>query len=282
MQSLPGQTSLSNKVSGLEALRQEYRTLWRSRALVWVLVQREVAARHAGAAGGLLWLYAQPLLTIAAYYLVFDVVFAMRLSEGAPTRAAGAFLIVGSVPWMAFCDAISRGMNSLVEGGHLLQKNPLPPGLLPVRSVFASAQVFGPLLLGLIVAYAPAHHFQAPLLLMVPLLALQLAMALVLGYLLAIAAAALRDTVQITAFVLSMGVFMSPVLFPMDMFPKDWIWVLWLNPITPVVLAYQQILLKGAWPPLEVWPALFAWLAITTVLLNVALTRSRDQLVDWL
>jgi lipopolysaccharide transport system permease protein len=30
---------------------------------------------------------------------------------------------------MAFCDAVSRGMNSLIEAGGLLQKNPLPPVL---------------------------------------------------------------------------------------------------------------------------------------------------------
>src|SRR2546429_4927746 len=33
------------------------------------------------------------LCTVAAYYLVFDVVFRMRLGDGAPTRAVGAFLV---------------------------------------------------------------------------------------------------------------------------------------------------------------------------------------------
>lgn len=63
-------------------LMDEARTLWRSRTLVWGLTRREVSARHSGTVLGVLWPYLQPLLTIAAYYLVFDVVFSMRLGEG--------------------------------------------------------------------------------------------------------------------------------------------------------------------------------------------------------
>ena len=103
-------------------LMDEARTLWRSRTLVWGLTRREVSARHSGTVLGVIWPYLQPLLTIAAYYLVFDVVFSMRLGEGAPTHAVGAFLIVGALPWMAFCDAISRGMSSLLDAGGLLKK----------------------------------------------------------------------------------------------------------------------------------------------------------------
>lgn len=65
-----------------------------------MLTRREIAARYAGTAMGVAWAYVQPMLTIAAYYLVFDVVFAMRLGDGAPTHAVGAYLIV-MLPWMA-------------------------------------------------------------------------------------------------------------------------------------------------------------------------------------
>ena len=143
-------------------LLNELRAVWRAKTLVWVLTRREVAARHSGTALGVLWPYLQPLLTVAAYYLVFDVVFSMRLGEGAPTHAVGAFLIVGALPWMAFCDAVSRGMNSLIDAGGLLQKNPLPPVLFTSRAVLASSLIYGPLLVLVGLAYAPMHRFQWP------------------------------------------------------------------------------------------------------------------------
>lgn len=250
--------------------------------MVWVLTRREVAARHAGTAAGILWPYLQPLLTVAAYYLVFDVVFAMRLGEGAPTHAVGTFLIVGALPWMAFCDAIARGMNSLIDAGGLLQKNPLPPVLFVTRSVLASALVFAPLLLLLALAYAPLHRFSLPVVAFPLLLLAQWALCLLLSYVLAILAAALRDTVQMVGFLLSVGIYLSPVLFPMTLFPERWRWILWLNPMTAPVQGYQQILLQGNWPAASVWWVSAAWMALLVLVLNVLVARSRDQLVDWL
>ncbi|CAM3462594.1 ABC transporter permease [Paracidovorax anthurii] len=266
----------------MQTLCNELRALWTARSLVWVLTRREVAARHAGTAVGVLWPYLQPLLTVAAYYLVFDVVFSMRLGDGAPTRAVGTFLVVGALPWMAFCDAVSRGMNSLIESGGLLQKNPLPPVLFAARSVLASAMIYGPLLLLVAAIYSPLHGFRGALLAFPALLALQLLLSVLIGYLLAILAAALRDTVQLVGFLLSVGIYLTPILFPLTLFPENWRWVLWLNPMTALVIGYQQVLLQGAWPPLSVWCAALGWAAVVAVALNVVAARSRDQLVDWL
>ncbi len=256
--------------------------IWRSRALVRVMVRREVASRHAGTAVGVLWPYLQPLLTVAAYYLVFDIVFAMRLGEGASSHAIGAFLIVGALPWMAFCDAVSRGMSSLLEAGSILQKNPLPPVLFPVRAVLASSAIFGPLMLLVALFYIPVHQAQWGIFALLPLMMLQLVMTLLLAYALAIFAAALRDTVQLVGFALSVGIYLTPILFPLTMFPAAWRWLLWLNPMASYVLGYQSILLQGAWPSLTVWMVCLAWIVLLGVVVDTLVRRSRDQLVDWL
>lgn len=260
----------------------ECRALWQARGLLWVMTRREVAARHAGTAAGVVWPYLQPLLVVAAYYLVFDVVFGMRLGDAAPTKAVGAFLVVGALPWMAFCDAVGRGMNSLIDAGGLLHKNPLPPVLFVTRTVLASGLIYGPLMLLVALAYLPSHGLQLPVLALVPLLLLQLLLCLVLSYVLAILAAALRDVVQLVGFLLSVGIYLSPILFPIAMFPERWRWVLWLNPMTALVQGYQQILLQGAWPSAVVWWVSFIWLGVLALALNVLVARSRDQLVDWL
>lgn len=266
----------------MQTLINEWRAVANARALVWVLTQREVAARHAGTAVGVLWPYLQPLLSVAAYYLVFDVVFSMRLQDGGVPHAVGTFLVVGALPWMAFCDAVSRGMNSLIEAGGMLQKNPLPPVLFTTRAVLASAVIYGPIIALVALVYTPLHGFRLPVVGLLPLMAGQLLLSILLGYLLAILAAALRDTVQIVGFLLSVGIYLTPILFPLSMFPEDWRWVLWLNPMTALVIGYQQVLLQGAWPPLGVWIALSAWLVVVALALNVVVRRSRDQLVDWL
>lgn len=264
------------------ALARDFFALYRARHLLWVMTRREIASRYAGTAAGVLWAYAPPLLTAAAYYLVFDVVFSMRLSEHAPTRAVGTYLIAGMLPWMAFCEALSRGMNSLLDAGGVLQKNALPPVLFLARSVLATSVIHAPLLLALAVLYIPLHGFRLAVVSLVPLLALQLCLCLVWAYILAIFSAALRDTVPLIGFALSVGIFLSPVLFPVSMFPQHWAWVLWLNPMTPWITAYQNVLLQGAWPSLASWLAALLWITGGALVLNLLLKRCRDQLVDWL
>jgi lipopolysaccharide transport system permease protein len=266
----------------MRALAKDTAELWNGRALLAVMAVRDLKLRHAGSALGVLWLYAQPLLTIGAYFLVFDVVFKMRLGEGAGTRQFGAYLVVGLVPWLAFADAIGRGMLSLVEAGGLLQKNPMPPVLFPVRAVLASAAVFLPLMIVLVPLYAPEHGFSPWLLLLPPVLALSLLNWCLLAYALAILAAAVRDAIQVVTFLLGIGMFVSPVLFPPSMFPASLAWVLWLNPMTPTVLGVQTLLLQGQPPPGEVWLALALWTVLLAVVLDLLIARSREQLIDWL
>lgn len=269
----------------MNELIKDVRSLWRMRALLGKLSLREFQTRYSGTAAGALWLYIPPLLTLACYYLVFDVVFAMRVGgaeHGAP-RAVGAYLIAGMLPWIAFADAISRGMNSLLEAGGVLQKNPLPPALFITRSVLASALVYAPLLALLWLFYIPLHGAALPALgAFALLLALQLALCWLLAYLLALFAAAIRDTVQVVSFLLSLGVFLSPILFPLSMFPQQWRWALFANPMTALALGYQAVLLDGRWPPLQVWLVALAWLAALALLLGKAIGRTREELVDWL
>ncbi len=173
-------------------------------------------------------------------------------------------------------------MNSLIDSGSLLQKNPLPPVLFAARSVLASAVIYGPLMLVVFLAYAPLHRFGFAAFSFLPLLVLQLVLCLLLGYLLAIIAAALRDTVQLMGFLLSVGIYLSPILFPLTLFPEKWRWVLWFNPMTALVTGYQSVLLQGVWPPASSWWVAMAWLGLLCILLNRVVARSRDQLVDWL
>lgn len=256
--------------------------IWRLRALLRMMTAREILARFKGTTLGLVWLYVQPLLTVVTYYLVFDIVFKARLGEGAPTSALGVYLVVGMVPWMAFADAVSRAMASLVEAGNLLQKNALAPVLFPARAVAASAVTYLPLLLALAAIAASVNGLSLPLFCLPVLFALQLLLAFLLGYALAILSAAMRDVLQLAGFLLSLGVFASPVLFTVSMIPAGFGWLVWLNPMSPAILGYQAVMLAGQMPAVETWVALAAWLAGLALLLDRLISRSGEHLVDWL
>jgi lipopolysaccharide transport system permease protein len=257
-------------------------TLWRSKRLLWVLTRRELSARYAGSAMGVAWAYLQPLLTMAAYFLVFDVVFAMRMADAAGGSRLGVYLVVGALPWLAFCETLSRGASSLVDAASVLQKNALAPVLFVAKSVLASLLVYAPLMLVLTIAYLAWTGLHWGVLALPVLLGLHCLLMFLLAYICAILVAAVRDTSQVLAFGLSVGIYLSPVLFPISMFPADWQWLLYANPMSGVVMAYQAILLQGQMPAMAVWVVTLAWVLLAAALLQLMVWRSRDQLVDWL
>jgi lipopolysaccharide transport system permease protein len=120
-------------------------------------------------------------------------------------------------------------------------------------------------------------------LLAIPMLVLlQALLAYLLAHLLAILAAAVRDVVQILGFFLSVGIYLTPVFFPLSLFPPGWRWALFANPMTALVIAYQQVLLQGQWPDTNLWLVTLGWMLVLSVMLNRLIGRSRDELVDWL
>lgn len=266
----------------MRSLTLQLSELWRLRALLRQMTIREIQASFYGSALGVVWVYAQPLLTIVVYYLVFDVILKARMDEKAPTRAVGVYLIAGMVPWMAFSDAVSRSMRSLLDASPLLQKNALPPILFPARAVLASALTYLPPLLLAGLAVSAIHGFATALIWFPILIAVQYLLAFLFGYVVAILSAAMRDILQLAGFCLSLGIFASPILFTVDMVPASFAWAFWLNPMTPVILGVQSILLLGQTPPASVWLPLMLWLLILSLLANRLILRSREHLVDWL
>jgi lipopolysaccharide transport system permease protein len=266
----------------MRSLALQLTELWRLRALLRQMTIREIQASFSGSVLGVVWVYAQPLLTIAVYYLVFDVILEARLGEKAPTSAVGVYLIAGIVPWMAFSDAVARSMRSLLDASALLQKNALSPVLFPARAVLASAVTYIPPLLLSGLAVSAIQGFTTALIWLPGLMVALFLLAFLCGHVVAILAAAMRDVLQLAGFCLSLGVFASPVLFTIDMVPASFAWVFWLNPMTPVILGFQAILLLGQIPPAFVWLPLMLWLLLLSLLVNRLILRSREHLVDWL
>ena len=121
---------------------------------------------------------------------------------------------------MAFCDTVSRAMNSLIDAGSLLQNNALPAVLFPVRAVIASTVIYAPDHAGRRWRMGRCTASAAALSAWCRCWPCNCCCRCVLGYLLAVFAAAMRDTLQVVAFLLSVGIFLSPVLFPATMFPQ--------------------------------------------------------------
>lgn len=255
-----------------------------SQHLLRQMLGRSLQSAYTGAAGGWIWIYFRPLVMVVAYYFVFGKILAVRMDAAVTgTGSYPLYLISGLIPWMIFLDGVMSGSSSLVREAGLLKKARFPLELIPAREVLLAAVRFAPLLLliwPLGIWLADGHPLG-----LLPVLAwllLQLLFTYFLVLVLCLMSAALRDIGMLVESVFPLLLFFAPILYPRDRVPADFSWLLSLNPFTPLVNGYHDLLLGGrlpSWPDLGL---LCAWLLIFGWAAHLLLRRSREQVVDWL
>ena len=242
------------------------RALVTHRQLLQDFAWRELRSRYKGSTLGFWWNFAIPLLQLAVFYLLFGVLLGQRPQTGTGEQNYAVFLFVGLLPWTFFANSLGQGASSIVANGAIVKRVALPLQLLPAASVLSSLANF---LLSLVVLFAvlaifgPRHPegvLYLPLLIVV-----QIVMNLGLAYLLAAANVFFRDVQHILGILLTAWYFLTPVLFSVTIVanrPTERE-LLYLNPMTSVIVAYQRALLDGLPPE---WERL-AYSAVVAVLL---------------
>ena len=85
-------------------------SFWRHRELTASLAKREVVGRYRGSLVGIAWSFFNPLLMLAAYTLVFGVVFKARWSTGVSDSKLefAIVLFVGLLVYGIFSECVNR------------------------------------------------------------------------------------------------------------------------------------------------------------------------------
>jgi ABC-type polysaccharide/polyol phosphate export permease len=244
------------------------RRLLRFRNLLATLTGRELKARYRGSLLGFLWSLVNPLLLLAVYTVVFDFVFQQRAGD---THPYAVFLLCGLFPWVWLSTALLDGSVSLAANAGLLRKAVFPAEVLPMVSVLASLAHFlfalPVLLLALLAARLMGYPVGGWTVLLLPLPVLLLLL-FASGLALALAALAVhfKDVRDLLQNLLTLLFFLTPILYPPQAVAhlRAFSWVLALNPLTPFVRLFQELLFHGELPAAALWLqasglALLAW-----------------------
>jgi len=218
----------------------ELRTLLRYRLLIQSLVSRELKARYRGSVLGFLWSFVNPLLMLLVYGLVFGYLLAVQRSPD--VEPYFVFLFCGILPWTFFQASIAEASGSLLAGGNLIKKVLFPAEVLPTVTVFTNFVQFllGLPILLLVLAWKAKLGWSA-LLLPLPML-VQLVFTLGLALFVAALTVHFRDLQNILAHVLHLWFFATPVIYAYADIHGRLRGVLKLNPLTHVIVSYQQML----------------------------------------
>ncbi len=213
-------------------------------ALLVELVRRDIRARYVGARFGLVWSLLNPAIQLASYTLIFGYLYAGPVAEEGEVPFI-ASLFCGLWPWWGFNEGVMRGLSALVDQGPLLRKVPISPPAVVLAAVTASIflQLVGFLLF---LAIFGAIGLAPPLLSWTGLpVVIAVGWLLTAGFALLLAPLYLvvRDTLHVVAAVLTIGFFVSPVLYASDWLPESVRAVADFNPLTGLLGLYRASVL---------------------------------------
>ena len=224
------------------------------------LVKREVQSRYVGSMMGFVWTFLHPLTLLGVYTVLFSWILDVRFGLEARTDAGFTeYLFCGLFPWICIQDSVLRSSTILLERANFIKQLIFPAHLLTV-SVNLSA------LFNLVVAFVPflalvllwGHGHPAYWVFLPSLLVLQWGIAQGISWFVAAVTVYLRDMAQLVSLGLTVWMFLSPILYPLNMVPDEWQPVIWLNPVTWLVDSYRAVILEGRCPAWNIWLLLFS------------------------
>lgn len=212
-----------------------FRLLKEQWGLLRILVKRDIVSRTSGTLLGGLWMLAQPALQVLAFWFLLDFVLRVRF----PGQISFInYFLLGMLPWLMMSEIMQRNLTVLSEFSALYQRSAFPVKILPLLPVLISGMIYG-VIYGIIAGFM--EGFQA--LLWAPItLALLLLWLLPICYLLAVLGLFVRDLRQLVPFLLTLTLYLTPILYMPQMLPEpvqDW---LVLNPIADLMAIVHGLL----------------------------------------
>lgn len=226
-----------------------FANIWAYRGFVAGSIQREFQLRYRNSLLGALWTVLGPLAMILVYTLVFSQLMQSRLPGVDNSLGYGFYLCSGFLVWGMFSDITGRSQTMFLDNANLIKKLNFPRICLPAVVIGSAIINFGIALALLLLVFALVGEFPGIVLLaLVPLLIIVLAFSAGLGILLGVLNVFFRDVGHLFGIILQFWFWLTPIVYPVAILPSFILPVVESNPMTPVISAFQSVLVYQSWP----------------------------------
>ena len=223
-------------------LGRELRQLWDYRHLLRLWLRYTIQARYTQTTLGIIWIILLPLSTA----LVLSIAFSQFLRIG---RFAGdvpflTFFLAGIVPYGIFNSGVSKSTSAISGQIGIISRVYFPREILVLLPIGEALVDFVFTFLVLIAINGLYGNWPEPryFLLLVPVLILIL---LSLGVMFVISTWSMivRDVPQLVGVVLQLLFYVTPIIYPFESIPPNFRFLVLLNPLTPLVQSFRQIVI---------------------------------------
>jgi ABC-type polysaccharide/polyol phosphate export systems, permease component len=246
-----------------------YRVLFRHFALIVQMARRDVVGRYRGSFIGLLWSFFNPLLMLMIYTFVFGVIFNSRWNDQVTGHFEFAIVLFAGLNISSlFSECANRAPTLMIENTNFVKKVVFPLETLSWSTLgSASFHLLVSTVVLLIISVLVKGTLPWTVVLFPMVIACFLPFVAGTIWLLASLGVFLRDLKQAIGVITTALMFVAPILYPKEFIPVKYRDLMYLNPLTIIVEASQDVLIWGrlpSWSHLGLYTlasCLFAWVA---------------------
>lgn len=209
--------------------------------LFTILTTNEIKLRYKNTFLGFFWSLANPLLLALIFFFAFKIIMRIQIENYA------LFILSGLFPWQWFASSVNVSPNIFISNAPIIKKVKFPRWVLPLSTLgnnFFHFAMTIPVYLIFMFIYGKSPNLIW--ISVLPLLCVIQAF-LILGiiYLVATLNVFFRDLEHITLIATSIVFYFTPILYPEEMLPLDYRWVIYVNPLSPLIINWHQLLINN-------------------------------------
>lgn len=212
--------------------------------MIWEISLAEFKMRDQGTFFGFMWTLMYPLV----YFLVLYNVFVKWMGSRIPDFPL--YLIIGIVQWNFFASATTNAIGTIARYDNYVKSINFPKEILIMATVLSVcfSHLLEILMLILFFAIVKGHiGFMA--LGIAPLIILNIYLVIAVSFILATVGVYFLDITRIWSILTSVGLFLTPIFYSMDMLSPDKRNIILLNPMTHIITATRDMLIADKLPP---------------------------------
>lgn len=222
---------------------QVFKNLYIYREFLKTNIQKEVRGKYKNSFLGVLWSFINPLLQIAVYAFVFQIILRSNIENYA------VYLCCGLIPWQYFSSIVIKGASSIAENGNLLKKVYFPREILPISVVTSEGFNFlisTVIIMGFVIFSGIGLSIHILwYFLIVPI---QYIVSIGIAFIVSSITVYFRDLLHILGILMQLLFYATPIVYSMDSVPANFKWLMLINPMSYLITGYRDIFYNKTLP----------------------------------
>lgn len=217
--------------------------LYKYRELLKTNTKKDVGGKYKNSFLGVLWSFINPLLQIAVYALVFQVILKSNIENYA------VYLCCALIPWQYFYNVVIRGAGTIIDNGNIIKKVYFPREILPI-SVVTSEGVNFLISTIIIIIFVLANGIGISInwLWYFLIFAIQYIVSIGIALIVSSLTVYFRDLLHLLGVFMQLLFYATPIVYSINDVPASISWLLKLNPMTYLIDGYRAIFYNGTAP----------------------------------